>query len=524
MAEQTITLLASWYDSNDLSKWWTPPAGSRPQINDDFGSPSRFIGRILVHSNGLAELAIAASQNENPFTAHLDLSNAFESAGQIELQSGSAELVLPVSSSDLTEPYFWPAGTTGVAAFYDAVPADSQATLILRDFTAGVAPAFADDTGDAIMGTVGTAIADVTVPEATGMPAPTYAPVGALPAGVSFDPASRVLSFDENAITAGSGTITIRAANSEGTADWTVDYTFSDPLRATPAEARDIVASPRIVSPLRATTVVAADSAYDRTLAAMRASRAVASDTPRPAHFHFFLPDLRLSGFSATGTVHMLMRITSGNYERGNGQENLWASALWSNDGVPGQVGVLEEGDAGITDSITLARFARWDRSSSDKRVILNAQGEIGALFDQTADPHRFTVVRVTDSGPVLMTWGPPSREASDRTFTDWRLNDGTLTQAEWDFINAIADGDEVILAVHEGTASYTEFLGSDAGARCRQSGSAGIPGRTASHPRPSSGHCHPPSFRVATAGDPGGRAGHGCFAPVRTAAGRIHA
>ena len=45
-----------------------------------------------------------------------------------------------------------------------------------------VAPSWADDTGDAISGTVGTAIAPVTVPAADGDPAPTYAASG-LPAG-----------------------------------------------------------------------------------------------------------------------------------------------------------------------------------------------------------------------------------------------------------------------------------------------------------------------------------------------------
>ena len=88
-----------------------------------------------------------------------------------------------------------------------------------------VAPSFSDDTGDAISGTVGTAIANVTVPEADGAPAPTYAASGALPGGLSFDTTTRVLSGTPTA--AGSGTITVTATNSEGTADWTVAYTFA---------------------------------------------------------------------------------------------------------------------------------------------------------------------------------------------------------------------------------------------------------------------------------------------------------
>ena len=86
-----------------------------------------------------------------------------------------------------------------------------------------VAPSFTDDTGDAISGTAGTAIANVTVPAADGTPAPTYAASG-LPGGLSFDTTTRVLSGTPTA--AGSGTITVTATNSEGSADWTVAYAF----------------------------------------------------------------------------------------------------------------------------------------------------------------------------------------------------------------------------------------------------------------------------------------------------------
>ena len=88
------------------------------------------------------------------------------------------------------------------------------------------APSWTDNTGDDITGTVGTAIAAITVPAVdVGNPTPTYAQVGTV-AGVSFDPATRVLSFDEDAIVAGSGTIRIRATNSEGTDDWTAVLRF----------------------------------------------------------------------------------------------------------------------------------------------------------------------------------------------------------------------------------------------------------------------------------------------------------
>ena len=84
------------------------------------------------------------------------------------------------------------------------------------------APFFADDTGDAQDWTQNAAITPFTVPTATGSPTPTYAAVGSLPAGISFDTTTRVISGTPTAV--GSGTFTIRATNSEGSDDWTVDY------------------------------------------------------------------------------------------------------------------------------------------------------------------------------------------------------------------------------------------------------------------------------------------------------------
>ena len=90
------------------------------------------------------------------------------------------------------------------------------------------APSFVDPTGDPQTWDQGDAIKDVTVPVAAGVPTPTYVPVGALPAGIAFDPTTRVLSGTPTA--QGSGTITIRAINSQGTADWTVAYSIEAPL------------------------------------------------------------------------------------------------------------------------------------------------------------------------------------------------------------------------------------------------------------------------------------------------------
>ena len=92
------------------------------------------------------------------------------------------------------------------------------------------APSFTDNTGDAQTWTVWDAITAITVPAASGNPAPTYAAVGTLPAGIGFDTTTRVLSGTPTAT--GFGTITIRASNSEGTADWTVDYNTAAALAA----------------------------------------------------------------------------------------------------------------------------------------------------------------------------------------------------------------------------------------------------------------------------------------------------
>ena len=86
-------------------------------------------------------------------------------------------------------------------------------------------PVFADDTGAAQTWTVGDAVTSITVPAATGTPTPTYAAVGSLPDGIAFDTSARVISGTPTAV--GNGTITIRATNSAGSDDWTVEYTTS---------------------------------------------------------------------------------------------------------------------------------------------------------------------------------------------------------------------------------------------------------------------------------------------------------
>ena len=97
--------------------------------------------------------------------------------------------------------------------------------VLARPTPAAVSPSFTDDTGDAQDWVQNTAITPITVPAAAGTPTPTYAVVGSLPAGISFDSTTRSLSGTPTAV--GSGTIRIRATNSAGSADWTVAHTAS---------------------------------------------------------------------------------------------------------------------------------------------------------------------------------------------------------------------------------------------------------------------------------------------------------
>ena len=91
------------------------------------------------------------------------------------------------------------------------------------------APNWTDDTGDDVDWTQNSAITDITVPAATGNPTPTYAASG-LPAGVTFNTGTRIISGTPTG--SGSGTITITATNSEGSDTWTVDYATSGALTA----------------------------------------------------------------------------------------------------------------------------------------------------------------------------------------------------------------------------------------------------------------------------------------------------
>ena len=181
-----------------------------------------------LNSSGPAgQVFISIVGTNNRFTP------AFEASGRIIFEASDGEILeVMIADADISEPYSWvPANSLEVVAFVNHIRtlADQAGTLTLSDegeaVPATVAPSFADDTGDAISGTVGAAISTVQVPEASGNPTPTYAVVGSLPAGLNFSTSTRRITGTPTV--AGSGTIRIRATNTQGSDDWTATYSFA---------------------------------------------------------------------------------------------------------------------------------------------------------------------------------------------------------------------------------------------------------------------------------------------------------
>ena len=226
MAEQVFNLPASTYNS---ARHWDFPKNAYLPVDSDLApaGTDRFLAFIGFGSTGLVRLFFTNSQAQAASLVGQDLTTEFETSGSIKIEADGHSLTVALAGADTQEPYEWtPSNSDEVIDFFNSLASYANGalagTLTLRDFEP-VAPSFADDTGDAISGTAGTAIAAVTVPEAAGAPAPTYAASG-LPGGLAFDTATRVLSGTPSA--AGSGTITVTATNSEGAADWTVTYDF----------------------------------------------------------------------------------------------------------------------------------------------------------------------------------------------------------------------------------------------------------------------------------------------------------
>ena len=120
------------------------------------------------------------------------------------------------------------------------------------------APIWADNAGNDQSWTQNSAISGITVPAATGTPTPTYS-AGGLPTGVRFTASSRRLAGTPTGI--GSGTITITATNSEGTATWTMDYTTSAAALQAPGTPSTPTRTDRTSSSLTLATVAGSGGA-----------------------------------------------------------------------------------------------------------------------------------------------------------------------------------------------------------------------------------------------------------------------
>ena len=229
------------------------------------GAQSSVINASIL-SDGRCSLHVADGLPGSIGTDGQDLSVALEqNVSAIIYQNDhiQSDLVLPGPdypgnrSRDSGERYSWVPPSTATArqaawitAYRALRPISRQdaTRLILDDgVPVNVAPSFDDATGDAISGETGTAIADIVVPEANGNPAPTYSASG-LPNGLTFDTSTRTIAGTPTA--AGRGTITVRASNSQGNADWTVAYAFTAaPPPAQPLALSDLaITGRRIVS------------------------------------------------------------------------------------------------------------------------------------------------------------------------------------------------------------------------------------------------------------------------------------
>ena len=235
MPEQTINLPASAYTRTSASvKHWTLASG-RPQIDSAFTDVARYFYQALFQGTRQVQVSLTSAAS-GADQSQQDLSSAFETTGTMRFELSTGEVLqLPMADFlDTSEPYgFNLAGTTYQSAydtFFAALgTSGTEATTLKLSLPDPVsAPSFSPAAGAAQEWEVGKLITPITVPEAAGQPAPTYAVQGSLPAGLAFNANTRVISGTPTAH--GSGTITIRASNSQGNADYTIAYTIALPL------------------------------------------------------------------------------------------------------------------------------------------------------------------------------------------------------------------------------------------------------------------------------------------------------
>ena len=140
--EQVIQLPASVYQKGGgLLGWSFFMNNRRPAIDDGLkqnASDNRFFSYLSIGNNGSVELSINDSVSGERDRDGQDLSDTFETNGQIVISSGGSTLTIDMEDySDRTEPYGLSVGSTAIA-FFNAVSGRSgnqSATLTLRDYT-----------------------------------------------------------------------------------------------------------------------------------------------------------------------------------------------------------------------------------------------------------------------------------------------------------------------------------------------------------------------------------------------------
>ena len=256
---QIINLDAAWWGQlTGSQRGWEPPTADRPAIVSGLAlNAGETLVAFGIYSSGVVRISLDTG----------DLTDAFEADGGVRLTVGSQSWIFLLAGADMGVPYFWsPSNSDEVIEAYGIIASATAGTLEISDDpdtdfadTSSVAPSFADIAGDPQDWVRGQAITTVQVPAASGMPTPTYAVVGPLPAGLSFDSNTRQITGTPTVV--GSGSIRIRASNSAGFDEWIFFYTISGQSITANADASAFsISNPEATGTATGTVTVITDS------------------------------------------------------------------------------------------------------------------------------------------------------------------------------------------------------------------------------------------------------------------------
>ena len=136
--EQIITLKGSWYSTViSIVKQYTPiAADGRPKIDSCLvpSNTNRYFQSFSIFRSGQITISFADHLTSGGLGGEgHDLSDIFESGGQFILQAGSDVVTLNLAgASDKLEPYTF---ETNTSRFFNAISANEELTLTIRDFT-----------------------------------------------------------------------------------------------------------------------------------------------------------------------------------------------------------------------------------------------------------------------------------------------------------------------------------------------------------------------------------------------------